>query len=520
MSILEKRYLKQEQQYIKKLLQYKSQPLTLVGSASLNKLLYPSDIDLSTSIPKNTKSEELYTFFNSVIEKQNDNLYFIEAKIQTQNGEKLKLHNSIKDNKTEFIGMLDKPNVEFVKLDFVAFDSKTHHFTEVSCIYNLSNKKQSKLDIKRSIASDMFEYLQEKQYYKALKRWFSILRLQRKTPTADLEKLTDYFNSNMGLLYYNNCGLKALLILLKHHSDPLLRKRVEIVLKDLHYTNTNVATHIKKNEKLINKSALTFIKEHYPKLLKKTQRAKLLRGGGLLDFAKNLVKKGSELASTVKDRLTLTVRKGYNNRTTKTIKDYGDKKIIAMQVSRTPINSAIEKVLNIVSLGSWAKAKKEHGVDTLFHLALVIELEGGTKIIVEKNAVIDIYTTSNLSSKAEVIPVDLKGKTLTLNTLLEGGLKQAGSEDKYFLYDAYNNNCQYYIRYLLQGSSLYNDTVAKFLFQDITEVIKKQPEYLAKFAKGVTDARGVADRVLGNGHKTERKRVKKVKHTKCTCKGV
>ena len=50
--------------------------------------------------------------------------------------------------------MLDKPNVEFVKLDLVTFDSKTHHFTEVSCIYNLSNKKQSKLDIKRSIASE------------------------------------------------------------------------------------------------------------------------------------------------------------------------------------------------------------------------------------------------------------------------------------------------------------------------------------------------------------------------------
>jgi hypothetical protein len=64
------------------------------------------------------------------------------------------------------------------------------------------------------------------------------------------------------------------------------------------------------------------------------------------------------------------------------LEDFGNKKINKIEIYRTPLPSFINTTLDILSLGKFGK---QNDYDSLFHLFLVLYLEGGTKILWEKN---------------------------------------------------------------------------------------------------------------------------------------
>ena len=220
-----------------------------------------------------------------------------------------------------------------------------------------------------------------------------------------------------------------------------------------------------------------------------------LDGSGLKDKIKNVA---SAVSSKVKKIFTPLTDK-YNNASQRMIAKYGDKEISSMQIRRTPIAKVLDQVLNLISLGKWNKAKKEQEVDELFHLALIVVIDG-KQVVIEKNAAIDLSTNFKTTADTQVLPVPMGDKKFTLNDMLEKTRKTVGDQ-RYFAYDPFTNNCQYFIRYLLQSVGLYTDAAKNFLFQDLTKIIEKLPTYVNKVATAVTTTGAVVEKFLGKGEK-------------------
>lgn len=159
-----------------------------------------------------------------------------------------------------------------------------------------------------------------------------------------------------------------------------------------------------------------------------------------------------------------------------------DKKIVSMQICRSPIQSAIQKIIDLVSI-------KETPYDKLFHLYGLMKLEDGAIYRFEKNQVINIAPASS-EKDADCMPVDLK------NPILFGQFFMKAQEwmgDKYFRYDGFNNNCQDYILACLRANGLLTPSLSTFIKQDVKNLV---PSFLEKIGSKVTDLAGAVDTLL------------------------
>ena len=216
--------------------------------------------------------------------------------------------------------------------------------------------------------------------------------------------------------------------------------------------------------------------------LKKEKRKRKVKGAGLFDDIKN----------------KFIIQKKYNNKSTKTLKDFGNNKIIGLKIMRTPIMGVLNTVLNGITFGQWGKSLKKNNFDTLFHLALIADTDGGRQIVIEKNEQINISTSYNVTDKSESQIVNLNGLNITVNELLEKARNAVG-DDKYFLYDGLSNNCQWYIRYILENNGLYSEQAKTFLFQSMEEIKKDLQPYVGKIMNAVTNTGTIVAQLLGKG---------------------
>ena len=116
----------------------------------------------------------------------------------------------------------------------------------------------------------------------------------------------------------------------------------------------------------------------------------------------------------------------------------------------------------------------------VFHLALVVKTTTGKNIIIEKNEIINISngkreTLKNLS--AQTMNVDMRNKQLKINQMLENTWKVLKNR-RYFAYDTYDNNCQMFIKSILEENKVYSQAITDFLHQDITSFKKALPSFV------------------------------------------
>jgi hypothetical protein len=167
------------------------------------------------------------------------------------------------------------------------------------------------------------------------------------------------------------------------------------------------------------------------------------------------------------------------------IKEYGSLNIVRLVVCRTPIVKAIDTALNWISFGLWNQNKKKLGYDDMFHLYLIATVAQANGSLVdltfEKNQTVEILKRGMKSSKDEVcIPVPMPGNMpIGLAHFFEKGEKLQG--DKFWLYDPFNNNCQVFVKSLLEGNSLLNPQLLNFVYQPAEDI-------LHGFAKTVAQA--------------------------------
>jgi hypothetical protein len=174
------------------------------------------------------------------------------------------------------------------------------------------------------------------------------------------------------------------------------------------------------------------------------------------------------------------------------LKTHGDKPISNLVIKRAPIKSALDKVLDVIALGAWSKAKKKVGYDRLFHLFMTFSM-GGKTYLIEKNQQVKISSGGGPSG-AETLPVSGKAG-LTLNSLIGNAVKRYGPK-RIWVYDPMSTNCQMFLSHILAAQGLLTAKSRKFIYQDVAQLAKELPEFTKRTAKGVTDVAAVVDKAL------------------------
>ena len=144
------------------------------------------------------------------------------------------------------------------------------------------------------------------------------------------------------------------------------------------------------------------------------------------------------------------------------INNYGDYSIQAILVGRAPVQSAIAKIADIITLGAFSKAKERLGYDDIYHLYAIMQLTSpdNTETIyikTQKNEVVDIKQLqqkafTDLSDKAESVRViELKAPIL-FKDWMDNTAKFM--QDRLYHYDPADANCQDFILSSLRANNL------------------------------------------------------------------
>lgn len=230
---------------IVKQLKFMKHRMNIAGSSSLKSQHYFSDYDFNSLISRNYKQSTIYNEFKHILSHVILNLYFIEFKIEYDDDSKIKLYDVSKLKKSMF------KNIKFVKIDYVVWIE--YHFKELSIMYIFKQTKYSVDDIMK----DYNQLIHENNLYKALKRLFSIYKINKNRNEA--LKLTKFFNQSP--LYNINSNLKAIQLMKQTYGDDSdVNKKIIINLKYLKLNpNIDIDEVIKENDEILNNSAKKYL---------------------------------------------------------------------------------------------------------------------------------------------------------------------------------------------------------------------------------------------------------------------
>jgi len=229
-----------------KILKFYKLPIDIKGSYILENIKFFSDYDLYTDVKNlNLTTKEIYEEFVRILRNilENNNTYFTEFKIQNTNNTKYKYFPNDEFSLSSFSNNFNKENIDYCKIDLVLFSD--NKFTEVSCIYNFSSKPIQKEQIIKKLDNDIKDLKKENNYFKILKRLFSIYKI--KDDKNKVDYLLRFFNSE-GEIYKNKSNIDAIELVKKYYNDALTKKRIETNLNEINY-NEKV---FKNNEKILN----------------------------------------------------------------------------------------------------------------------------------------------------------------------------------------------------------------------------------------------------------------------------
>ena len=241
-----------------KILKFKNNTIDIKGTFSLASQKYFSDYDLFSKISKSYNKEQIYDEIKNILNKisQDEDLYFIELKIQNKNGSKKKFF-ELDINKNEFIKSVK--DLDFIKIDLVGrFESI---FTEVSIIYSFNTEIMKSEDYLKSLMDDIKELRKEKNYFKILKRYFNLAKAEGDKKL--LLKISEFLNSEYGQIYQKKSNLEAINLLLDKYDDDNTLKKVLINLKDIKEEPKIevINKNIKDMQKKLNKAGKNKINE-------------------------------------------------------------------------------------------------------------------------------------------------------------------------------------------------------------------------------------------------------------------
>jgi hypothetical protein len=237
-----------------KLLTYKKNKLELKGSASLSSQQFFSDYDLFCVIER-PDSTDFYQFLHELITHLPNDTWFLELKLQTKGGKKVRVlpHGELKKEEWDKVWK----TLDFVKIDLVS--RMEGFFTEVSCIYSLTMTPPTVKEYKDSLMKDIRDLKREKKWYKILKRQFSLYKLD-----DNKEKMVAYskiFNGELGKEYQVINRIDAMDKVLEHYQDAETVEKIRNGIKDLHLPplTEKLTQWVASKSKKLNSDAKKFL---------------------------------------------------------------------------------------------------------------------------------------------------------------------------------------------------------------------------------------------------------------------
>jgi ElaB/YqjD/DUF883 family membrane-anchored ribosome-binding protein len=230
-----------------------------------------------------------------------------------------------------------------------------------------------------------------------------------------------------------------------------------------------------------------------------------MEGEGLWDDAKDAFKRAgnkikdtaTNVYNTAKDiaHKVYTGDTGMPPNVKKILDQYGNEIIRDIEIVRNPVGKALTGALSIASLGEFGKNLENAPYDKLFHLKIVITLQSGVRVSLEKVERVSMTVNPKPVKDEESTPTPLNGKSITLNQLYENAHNAMGS--KFYPYSARDNNCQNFILNVLQASGVGNGRDYEFVKQD-TKSLFGDNSFLRKASNTITDI-GARFNVLQQG---------------------
>lgn len=208
-------------------------------------------------------------------------------------------------------------------------------------------------------------------------------------------------------------------------------------------------------------------------------------GAGLIDTIKNVANrvKGffigrNDFSPNVRNLLSL----------------YGNNTVKHITVARTPVSKIAQILVDFLSLGTVGMKKKELNYDDIYHLFMVVTLDNGQRLRIEKNEEIGI--TDNYMARDNGMNVNIT-HTVTFSDLLNKPLQAIG--DSFYRYNARTNNCQLFVTNVLKNNNLFTSALGGYINQNAEELLSKSPDISKKVLDLATELRARSS-ILINGY--------------------
>jgi hypothetical protein len=164
---------------------------------------------------------------------------------------------------------------------------------------------------------------------------------------------------------------------------------------------------------------------------------------------------------------------------------HGNHRITNIKLCKEVVSENTEFLLKaLAGKNTWEEAKRKHGFDKFYHLFMIVTMEDGSQLHIEKNEVIRISPSPRPCPDA--LDLGAPTQTITVSEMLDRTKQRIGDRD-FFTYDPLGNNCQNFVNQLLRTLGLWNQTSSSFVFQDIKGLREELPSYTKYLAKGLTD---------------------------------
>lgn len=262
---------------------------SVIGSSVLKKIKYNSDYDLDELVKDNSSSKtilnNIHQMFLQKFEeaKKDKDIYITDFKCgEEKNGEPLRWeYDDLKKGFQKINGsiyyfqdcILQKSTI---KLDVIALING--NFTEFSDNYyfrlgnqgNFNPQEITQKAVLNSLKQSFDEEYNEKNYYKSLKRSFAYNML-KSGKSQKLEKLVNFFNSDIGILNKARSDLDVLILILQNEfRKPKLndiKTNLQIIKQQLSYNTEYNLNHISSSiDKICKSSSLEQIEKNIQSL--------------------------------------------------------------------------------------------------------------------------------------------------------------------------------------------------------------------------------------------------------------
>lgn len=248
MNLIERLPASEELKELMALFKFPRAKLALKGSAVIGGQDNFSDYDFFTQLPDCPHSQ-LYRFFKRLMTvlRHNPKLFFIELKIQGQR----KIRYNPGDSFVEDVFYKDLQGASFIKVDIVSFLDKVA--VEASSIYSLNQPPQTQAEYKREIEEDIKELKNKGNWFKVLKREFSLARMEGDEDKAI--KLLSVFNTQLGQTYKVISSLQACQLVKKYYD---VDKLIDISVKEVGAPSDYLGWMNQKQRELNEKARLIY----------------------------------------------------------------------------------------------------------------------------------------------------------------------------------------------------------------------------------------------------------------------